>query len=88
MTRLKTQIDKTDSNAVTPGGGRQIRQITLTSPNDLSTSSISNVELVPLYGLTGASTNPWGIRVSPDGTRMFVLSDVAQGMYQFSLRFA
>jgi 6-phosphogluconolactonase (cycloisomerase 2 family) len=78
----------TDTNGVTPGGGRQIRQITLTSPNDLSTASTSSVELIALNGLTGASTNPWGIRVSPDGTRMFVLSDTVQGMYQFSLRFA
>jgi len=78
----------TDTNALTPGGGRQIRQITLTSPNDLSTASTSSVELIALNGLTGASTNPWGIRVSPDGTRMFVLSDVVQGLYQLSLRFA
>lgn len=78
----------TDSGATNPAGGRQVRQITLTSPNDLSSATLSTVELSPLYGLTGASTTPWGIRVSPDGTRMFVLSDVIQGMYQFSLRFA
>lgn len=78
----------TDSGATNPAGGRQIRQITLTSPNDLSTATLSTVELSPLCGLTGDSSTPWGIRVSPDGTRMFVLSDVVQGMYQFSLRFA
>jgi sugar lactone lactonase YvrE len=78
----------TDTNGVSPSGGRQIRQITLTSPNDLSTASTSSVELIALNGLTGTSTNPWGIRVSSDGTRMFVLSDTIQGMYQFSLRFA
>jgi DNA-binding beta-propeller fold protein YncE len=77
-----------DSGGTSPAGGRQVRQITLTSPNDLTTASTSSVELIPLYGLTGASTTPWGIRVSPDGTRMFVLSDNVQGMYQFSLRFA
>jgi 6-phosphogluconolactonase (cycloisomerase 2 family) len=78
----------TDSAGVSPAGGRQVRQITLTSPNNLTTASNSSVELVALYGLTGTSSTPWGIRVSPDGTRMFVLSDVVQGMYQFSLRFA
>jgi sugar lactone lactonase YvrE len=72
----------------TPRGGRTIRQITLTSPNDLATASRSNVELIPLYGFTGASSDPWGVRVSPDGTRMFLLSDAVQGLYQFSLRFA
>jgi 6-phosphogluconolactonase (cycloisomerase 2 family) len=69
-------------------GGRQVRQITMTSPNNLSTATLSSVELIPMYGLTGASVSPWGVRVSPDGTKMFVLSDVVQGMYQFSLRFA
>lgn len=78
-----------DSTGSSPAGGRQIRIISLTSPNNLSTASRSSVDLVPLYGLTGAVANgPWGIRVSPDGTRMFVLSDNVQGMYQFSLRFA
>ncbi len=77
-----------DGGGTSPAGGRQVRQITLTSPNNLTTASTSTVELIPLYGLTGASTTPWGIRVSPDGTRMFVLSDNVQGMYQFSLRFA
>lgn len=77
-----------DSGATNPAGGRQVRQITLTSPNDLTTASLSTVELIALYGLTGTSSTPQGIRVSPDGARMFVLSDVIQGMYQFSLRFA
>jgi sugar lactone lactonase YvrE len=77
-----------DSTATNPAGGRAVRQYTLTSPNDLTTGSISSVELIPLFGLTGTSSTPWGIRVSPDGTRMFVLSDLVQGLYQFSLRFA
>jgi DNA-binding beta-propeller fold protein YncE len=77
-----------DSNAANPAGGRQVRQITLTSPNDLTTATLSTVELIPLLGLTGTASTPWGVRVSPDGTRMFVLSDSTQGMYQFSLRFA
>lgn len=69
-------------------GGSQIKQYTMTSPNDLSTATLSTTELIPLYGLTGRVDSPWGIRVSPDRTRMFVLSNVVQGMYQFSLRFA
>jgi glutamine cyclotransferase len=77
-----------DSTAANPAGGRQVRQITLTSPNDLTTATLSTVELIPLLGLTGTASTPWGVRVSPDGTRMFVLSDSTQGMYQFSLRFA
>lgn len=76
-------VDSTGAN-----GGRQVRQIALTSPNDLSTATLSAVELIPTYGLTGINTSPWGVRVSPDGTRMFMLSDITQGMYQFSLRFA
>jgi DNA-binding beta-propeller fold protein YncE len=78
----------TDTTAVSPVGGRQVRQITLTSPNNLSTASTSSVEVIPLYGLTGTASGCWGVRVSPDGTRMFVLSDAVQGLYQFSLRFA
>ena len=83
--KIYTVVDSTDA---TPGGGRQVRQIALTSPNDLSTAVRSSVELIPLYGLTGTASSPWCIRVSPDGTRMFVLSDAVQGLYQFSLRFA
>lgn len=78
----------TDSTNTSPNGGRQVRQITLTSPNDLTTASTSSVELVGTYGFTGTTTQVWGVRVSPDGTRMFVLSDAVQGLYQFSLRFA
>jgi sugar lactone lactonase YvrE len=81
--RIYATVDSTAVN-----GGRQVRQITLTSPNDLSTATLSTVELIPLYGLTGPSGSPWGVRVSPDGTHMFVLSDAVQGLYQFSLRFA
>ena len=81
--RIYATVDTSGSN-----GGRQVRQITMTSPNDLSTATLNTTELIPLYGLTGTSLSPWGVRVSPDGTRMFLLSDVVQGMYQFSLRFA
>ena len=78
-----------DSNNTLPDGGRQIRQITMTTPNDLTTATLNTTtELISLYGFTGPTVSPWGIRVSPDGTRMFLLSDVTQGMYQFSLRFA
>jgi DNA-binding beta-propeller fold protein YncE len=85
---LKILATVNDVAGQTPAGGRAVRQITLTSPNDLATASKSDVEIIPLYGLTGTSADPWGVRVSPDGTRMFVLSDVVQGLYQFSLRFA
>lgn len=78
----------TDNGAVNPSGGRQVRQITLTSPNDLTTASNSSVELIPIYGLTGPTSTCYGFRVSPDGTRMFVLSENVSGLYQFSLRFA
>ena len=71
-----------------PAGGLRVGQITMTSPNNLSTATKSQVELIGLRGLTGVSTDPWGVRVSPDGTRMFVLSDAVSGLYQFSLRFA
>lgn len=81
--RIYATVDSTAAN-----GGRQVRQITMTSPNDLSTATLSTAELIPLYGLTGTSATPWGVRVSPDNTRMFVLSDAVQGMHQFSLRFA
>ncbi len=81
--RIYATVDNSAAN-----GGRQVRQITMTSPNDLSTATLSTVELIPLLGLTGGATNPWGVRLSPDGTRIFVLSDAVQGLYQFSLRFA
>jgi sugar lactone lactonase YvrE len=69
-------------------GGRQVRQISMTSPNDLTTASLNTTELIPFYGLTGLAVHVWGVRVSPDNTRMFALPDAVQGMYQFSLRFA
>lgn len=68
-------------------GGRHVRQVSMTTPNDLSTASLSATEILPIIGLTGASVTPWAARISSDGTRMFVLSDVVQGLYQFSLRF-
>jgi DNA-binding beta-propeller fold protein YncE len=74
--------------ATLPAGGIRVGQITMTSPNDLSTATKSQVELIALRGLTGVTTDPCGVRVSPDGTRMFVLSDAVSGLYQFSLRFA
>jgi DNA-binding beta-propeller fold protein YncE len=69
-------------------GGRQVRQISMTSPNDLTTASLNTTELIAFYGLTGTVGLVCGVRVSPDNTRMFVLPDSVQGMYQFSLRFA
>ncbi len=74
--------------ATLPAGGERVGQITMTSPNDLSTATKSQVEIIGLHGLTGTTANPPGVRVSPDGTRMFVLSEAVSGMYQFSLRFA
>lgn len=71
-----------------PAGGLRVGQITMTTPNDLSTATKSQVELIGLRGLTGATVDPCGVCVSPDGTRMFVLSDNVAGLYQFSLRFA
>jgi DNA-binding beta-propeller fold protein YncE len=84
----RTIYATTGNSSPSPAGGRQVRQITLTSPNNLSTASTSSVEVIPLYGLTGVTDACWGVRVSPDGTRMFVLSEEVQGLYQFSLRFA
>lgn len=71
-----------------PGGGVRVGQITMTAPNDLSTAVKSQVELIGFRGVTGASVDPCGVCVSPDGTRMFALADVVSGLYQFSLRFA
>ena len=75
-------------NSTASRGGRHVRQITMTSPNDLSTATLSTAELIALYGLVGLTSAPWGVRVSPDGTRMFVMADNVQGLHQFSLRFA
>jgi hypothetical protein len=69
-------------------GGRSIRQINLTSPHNLTTATLNTAEVIPFYGLTGAVSSVFGVRVSPDGTRMFVVPDAVSGMYQFSLRFA
>jgi DNA-binding beta-propeller fold protein YncE len=82
----RTIYATTDSTAL--NGGRQVRQISMTSPNDLTTASLNTTELIPFLGLTGTVSELWGVRVSPDGTRMFALPDSAQGLYQFSLRFA
>ena len=76
------------TNDTALNGGRQVRQISMTSPNDLTTASLNTTELIPFLGLTGTVSQLWGVRVSPDGTRMFALPDAVQGMYQFSLRFA
>lgn len=76
------------SSALTPGGGRQIRSISMTTPHDLTTATLSTTDWIPIYGLTGANTSPWAVRVSRDRTRMFLISDVVSGIYQFSLRFA
>jgi 6-phosphogluconolactonase (cycloisomerase 2 family) len=78
-----------DFTALSPSGGRRIAQIDLTSPYNLSTATLAaSPNFVPLFGVTGPTAAPWGVRVSPDGTRMFVLSDNVQGLHQFSRRFA
>ena len=69
-------------------GGRSIRQINLTSPHNLTTATLSTTEIIGTYGLTGTTSAVFGVRVSPDGTRMFIVPDAVSGMYQFSLRFA
>jgi sugar lactone lactonase YvrE len=70
-------------------GGRNIVQITMTSPNDLTTATLNPTnETIGLFGITGIATIVYGVRVSPDGTRLLALSDVTSGLYQFSLRFA
>lgn len=69
-------------------GGRQVRSISMTSPHDLTTATLNIAEIIPFYGLTGTVAAVYGVRVSPDGTRMFVVPDSVSGMYQFSLRFA
>jgi L-ascorbate metabolism protein UlaG (beta-lactamase superfamily) len=69
-------------------GGRQVRYISMTSPHDLTTATLNTTEVIPFYGLTGPVSSVFGVRVSPDGTRMFVVPDNVSGMYQFSLRFA
>ena len=81
--RIYATVDSTAAN-----GSRQVRQITMTSSNDLSTATLDAVELIPLYGLIGQPSSPWGVRMSPDNTRMFVLANDVQGLHQFSLRFA
>ena len=69
-------------------GGRNIRQINLTSPHNLTTATLSTTEIIPFLGFTGLTSAVFGVRISPDGTRMFAMSDVVSGLYQFSLRFA
>ena len=69
-------------------GGRQIRQVDLSVPYDLTTAVLNSTELIALYGLTGAiTTGTQAIYVTPDSSRMFVLSSVVKGLYQFSLKF-
>jgi DNA-binding beta-propeller fold protein YncE len=82
----RTIYATTDNTAL--NGGRQVRQISMTSSNDLTTASLNTTELIPFLGLTGTVSQFWGVRVSPDNTRMFALPNGVQGMYQFSLRFA
>lgn len=77
-----------DTGGTNPTGGRSVRQITMSSPYDLSAAVLSEVEIIPFYGLISDVVNVWGVRVSPDGTRMFALCDIVQGLHQFSLRFA
>jgi hypothetical protein len=69
-------------------GGRQIRQVDLSIPYDLTTAVLNSTELIALYGLTGAiTTGTQAIYMTPDSSRMFVLSSVVKGLYQFSLKF-
>jgi sugar lactone lactonase YvrE len=78
-----------DSTGINPSGGRRIAQIDLASPNNLSTATLAtSPNFLSLFGVTGVTANPWNVCVSPDGTRMFVLSDEVSGLHQFSLRFA
>jgi sugar lactone lactonase YvrE len=62
---------------------RGIRRFNMTTPGTLSTGSFVAVEF-----LDTNSAVPYSVAASSDGTRLFALVDSAQGIHQFSLRFA
>jgi sugar lactone lactonase YvrE len=62
---------------------RGIRRFNMTTPGTLSTGSFVAVEFIDLSLAT-----PYSVAASPDGTRLFALVDITQGIHQFSLRFA
>jgi hypothetical protein len=69
-------------------GGRQVRQVDLSVPYDLTTATLNSTEIIALSGLTGAiTTGAQAVYMVPDNSKMFVLSSVTKGLYQFTLKF-
>ena len=56
-------------------------QYSLSTAFDLSTASYDNVS----YTLTGGVSNPQGIAFNPDGTKMYVVDQGADTVFQYSL---
>jgi sugar lactone lactonase YvrE len=62
---------------------RGIRRFNMATPHTLSTASFVAVEFIDTNNAL-----PYSVAASADGTRLFVLVNIAQGIHQFSLRFA
>ena len=57
-----------------------ICKYTLSTAWDISSASYTNVSL----DVTGVASDPYQIAFKPDGTKMFVVSPAADGVYQYS----
>jgi len=59
---------------------QSVRQYSMTSPYDLSSLTDDNKTLT----ISGQMTNPFGVRFSPDLSKMFVASHNESRIYQYS----
>jgi len=74
------------SNRSEAPGGASVMRFDLPAPFTL-TGAIGRAPALPLRGIIGAVASPWSVSMGPEQRRLFVVSDVVAGMYQFDLRF-
>ncbi len=68
------------------GSSRRVRQIKLATPFDLSTASLSS-NYINLYGNPNLISNIFGIHLSNNLDRMFIINDLDPELGQYSLQF-
>lgn len=70
-----------DGSKMFAGDGSTIYQYSLSTAWNLSTASYDSVS----FSIASQTTDVRGIRFKPDGTKMFIVEDDADSIYQYSL---
>ena len=62
-------------------GNQNVYQYTLSTAWKVSTASYASLSI----SVSGQSSNPFGLAFSPDGTKMYVLDNNSETVYQYTM---